>query len=259
MRDWKAQVPACVSSSREVAVGELFTEIFLYCAPLLKFTPPEPFRETLSPDSERVRLAVPLLRRYYDEAARANLRAFSAVNWGRIIVSVILGMRLSFPIRGLCWDDAHARAEIRLDEFLGALCDSVPSPQGTDDRRTNDRAMDIGTASRLIFDVVRKKYDDGLERQARSEEAARMTCPVLDGSLDEYLHMWDGEPVGTIATGDSIASSSDHPGLAFVPGIWSGEPCGVPSSGDGGTGPQVYHDLWSTMTTLWPESEADSL
>lgn len=261
LREWKAQVPAHVSGSREVVLGGSFTEIFVYCAPLLKFPPPVTHGETLAPDPDKVRLAVPLLRSYYDEVVKADLSGFSALDWGRLIISVILGMRLSFPIKGFCWDSSRARAELRFDEFLGALCDGVAGGECADDRNKRDRGMDIGTASRLMFDVVRKKYNDGLERQARSEEAARITCPVLDGSLDEYLRTWGGESVGNIATGDSVNSSLYHTGLGFVPEFWAGElGSGLgPEAEAEDAGPQVYDDLWATMTTSWPESEVDNL
>lgn len=257
LREWKSQVPAYVSGSRQVVVGDLFTEIFVYCAPLLRFAPSNASGDMLAPDPDKVRLAVPLLRRYYKEVVKMDLGRFSAPDWARLIISVILGTRLSFPIKEFPWDDSRAREELQLDKYLHTLCAGaeVQCPDG----QSNPVNIDIGTASRRMFDVVQKKYLDRLEKRGSFDDGVRVTCPVLDGSLDEYLHMWDGESVGDIVTGnagDGLLVAAE-PGLD--PGTWSVKSGSGPESRDGGVEAPVYDDLWTTMTLTWAENEADSL
>lgn len=257
VREWRSQVPASVSESREVTTGDLFTEIFVYCAPLLRFPSTGSSGNTLAPDADKVRLAIPLLRRYYEEVVKMDLGGFSAPDWARLVVSVILGLRLSFPIKTFPWDDFRARAELQLYKFLHMLCADVElqCPYGRDIAES----IDIETASRRMFDAVRKKYLDRVERSESFDDAVRVSCPVLDGSLDEYLRTWDGGSVGDIATrnaGDAFLATAG-PGLDL--GTGSVESGTGPESGHGGVQALVYDDLWSTMTMAWAEGEMDSL
>ena len=252
LRDWKAQTPTSIAQLRPVLLGDLFVEIFVYCAPLLKFPPPNEFVDTLAPDPQRVPLAVPLLRRYYEEAMSVDLREFSAFDWSRLVVCVILGIRLSFPIKGFHgWDYAGARAELKFAEFLDAVSGGGEA-QMSDERNTG--MMDIRKASGVIFDVVRKKYHDRLERDQMLEDTVWSTCPVLDGSIDGYLETWDD----SLGMADPSNVSMGMPGGTFAPETWGANWRNLPvGQGHGEPGPWVYPDLWATMTMSWAETEVD--
>lgn len=245
LREWKLQVPEDVARSTPVVLGQTFAEIFVYCAPLLKFPAQEAFTDTLAPELERVLLAVPLLRRYFEESRNLDLKGLSAQGWGRLVVCVILAMRLSFPIKGLPgWDCAAARAQLGLGDFLNAVSDSVEE-QTSEDLHTANRMVDISRASSVIFNVVRKKYYDRLEREMRP------TCPMLDGSLDGYLQTWEDGPganFGLVDPGSLSMDAGDVLTPEALAGNWGG--------GDEAPGQEAYHDLWATMTMSWADKDA---
>lgn len=254
LHEWKAQVPEGAALSKPVLLGQLFAEIFVYCAPLVKFSAQEDFADTLTPELGRVALAVPLLRRFFEEAASVDLMGFSAGDWGRLVICVILAMRLSFPTNCFPgWDYTSARTQLGFGEFLDAVSTGAEeSPEGT---HGTSRVMDIGRASGVIFDVVRNKYHGRLERETMLEDATRSTCPMLDGSLDEYLRTWDEGP----GCSSGIFGPSNAPidtGSASAPeGLgrtWGNEHVGLEYAAPGR---QVYHDLWATMTMSWAEKD----
>lgn len=250
LRDWKAQVPEPIAKLRSVLLGDLFAEIFVYCAPLLKFPAPDEFTDALAPDPQWVLLAVPLLRRYYEEVKSVDLRGFSSSDWGRLIICVILGMRLSFPIKGLHgWDYAGTRTELKFAEFLDAVSGGAEE-QMVDKGSHSTGMVDIRRASGIILGVVREKYNDRLEREGTLKDATRPTCPMLDGSLDGYLESWDDD-FGFV---DPNNVPLDTSRTVLTPDTWRGR-LGSQSAhaGHEELGQQVYHDLWATMTMSWAE------
>lgn len=72
-------------------------------------------------------------------------------------------------------------------------------------------------------------------------------CPMLDGTLSQYMSMWDGQQGGSLGGMEHIAT-----GFA--------DPMATGMSQDGSTGPADYQDLWAAMTMGWAgdaENHAD--
>ena len=252
LRDWQAQIPARISRLQPVLLGQVFTHIFICCAPLVKVPAPAVFTNILAPEVGRVASAVPLIRRYYEIVSGLDLRVFSAMDWSRLIICAILGMRLSFPIAGFhCWDYVRVRTELGFAEFLDA---ASSGGEKVADANTA-RGADIGKAGSVIFNVVKKKYNSRLEMERRLESGARATCPVLDGSLDEYLNSWDEVPVGDFGMVDPSSVSLSTSEGAFGSGS-QGDELGVGHQDEQGSGVPMYHDLWATMTMAWPGGDA---
>lgn len=91
------------------------------------------------------------------------------------------------------------------------------------------KKVDVLSASKVVMKVVKKKYERRLELSEIVN--AGQGCPMLDGSLDEYLLLWD-------AGLDSMTSSTT-----------------APLCGKSGSQPVAFHDLWATMTMGWARED----
>lgn len=135
----------------------------------------------------------------------------------------ILGLRLSLPLPACPgWDDAFAREQLQFGAFLeGFTRGDGRETTGFMPSGVATTGMNVLAASRIVFDVVRQKYEGRLAKIGKTELAqesaldvpsqpqpetsstaedltiaapAAMTlggCPMLDGSLDSYIPMWD--------------------------------------------------------------------
>lgn len=102
-------------------------------------------------------------------------------------------------------------------EFLDAPSWAAEE-QLAEERNNTTRILDIRRASSLIFDVVRKKYHDRLERERMPKGVTWSTCPVIDGSLNGYFDTWDKN----LRMVDPRSVSMDTPGGVFAPDAWGG-------------------------------------
>lgn len=195
----------------------------------------------------------------------SELARFTGVQWGAFVLTIILGLRLSFPMPGgECpgWDHAAARHTLGLGPFLEAFSgaeevDAVERAGAL--ASAGARGMDVLSAGKVVVGVVRNKYERRLAaleaaeaQQAQQvqlgvDESLQQRCPMLDGSLDTYLQSWDdsfrtttsltGQPQPAVACGMDTGS-----------GAWDQTPTATASAG---TQPVVFHDLWATMTMGW--------
>lgn len=248
-------------------MANMFTDIGLHGYPLLKFpsynshkrdqTSPEPYA-----DPSRLLACANGLREWYDYIASlpvSEFANFACTDWARFVMSVILGLRLSFPIPNECpgWDHAAARRILDLGTFLQWFSgDNSDSETLTPASSKASSHTDVLSASRVVVGVVRRKYDkrlSTLEIAAAMEPSHPFTsgidkglhkCPMLDGSLDQYFHMWDGSfsdptsfvnPPLTTSTFDTGSVTVDQTG----------------SVSD--LQPMIFHDLWATMTMGWSQ------
>lgn len=215
---------------------------------------------------------IPDLRAYFDALltfSASELNSFSGTEWGRLILSIILGFRLSFPIPDCPdWDDGWAREEIGLGEYLRRFENMGGEPE-------KNGSMDILTASKVVLGVVRKKWEKRAARLSRKKgqgvgvgvavqqqglgeelsldmgldanmdmnmdamllDKTMQGCPLMDGSLDSYYPLWDesfsSPDMGTLGT-----MAVDEPGPEDGSLPWSANE-------------QI--DIWGTMTAGWAQ------
>lgn len=183
---------------------------------------------------------------------------FPGAVWGQLVVSIIMGLRLSFPMPIGCpgWDHAAARRVLNLGDFLARFSDAegrldngnlVPASC----RRST--GTDVLCASKVVVDMVRRKYETRLaalemvntmhspQLGLQGLDKSTKGCPMLDGSLDQYISDWDERFF------DPTAFVSPVQGM---PGVEAGY-----SEAVSGTGPHLspFHDLWATMTVSWSQ------
>jgi hypothetical protein len=225
-----------------MVLANLYAEFFLYGGPLLKM-PRTATNEKLGlqPEADRLRQCFQYLRRFFDHTHRMSpteFANFSAMEWIKFVLAVILCMRISFPILECpAWDDARARAELQFDGFLARMCEKNPGK--------GFASTDVSSASRIILELVRTKYQRRAAalQTAGASKAARAGgprgCPMLDPAMEQYFPLWDPSLAipNSSSAGTSVTTTSDTAR-------------DVPMLPVGGEQP-VYHDLWSTMTVGW--------
>lgn len=194
--EWEAEIArdttvAAAQTSLSLRLATLFTRVFLSGAPLLKLPsarlPPLDASSSLRADPVRLLSVVPHLHALYDlmlALPPRDLNAFIGAEWAALVLSVILGFRMSFPL-AVCpeWDDAAARRVVRFGEYIDRLCklgegsgggggearhtgNGPGSMPGSDGQPQN---MDVLSAGKVVLEVVRRKFT---KRAARLEAAA---------------------------------------------------------------------------------------
>lgn len=173
----------------------------------------------------------------FDQSTFASLTTH---DWCRIILTIIISMRVSFPMADYPqFDYVQARVRLQLSDFLGRVCDDAmdipPAPSSA--------KVDIQSATRVVLRIVKRKYDERVaEEEAKRLEGmepafddVRISCPVLDGSVDQVLPAWDAW---------TTPMPMDMPEYVGESGLMT------PQSRSTGQEP-VFHDIWATMTMGW--------
>ncbi|KAF4465284.1 hypothetical protein FALBO_7874 [Fusarium albosuccineum] len=234
-REIKETMVPHIARSAPVKLADLFVDVFLpggavfYCS-RGKPVPPG----FIYPSSYQLRRSVPNIRTLFEyilSLGQSAFLSFTSVDWTKFILSVILAVRLSFPMPEIPdWDDAWARSELGFEAFLKAMCD------GADLTPANTR-VDVLSAGRVVLRVVLAKYDRRLSTLmtpalttagAKESGGGIQGCPMFDRSMEQYISAWD--------TGFDMSSV-------------------MPSHGQEGQQP-VFHDLWATMTMSWANDDA---
>lgn len=164
---------------------------------------------------------------------QTDFLSFTGVEWARLVLAIILAIRLSFPPVLECpeWDTAWARSQLNFSEFLNHMCREI-------DLTPSSKKVDVLSASRVIIRMVKEKYDRRLALlNTQAETPTRGTCPMLDGSLEQYFPFWDA----------GIGVNS--------PGQAMGQVMGQVTGQSGTAAQPVFHDLWATMTMSWAEED----
>jgi len=197
-----------------------------------------------------------------------EINAFCGADWGSLILALVVGYRLSFPLPDFPdWDDAHARRVVRFDEYLDRLCrmgdgsDSEDIRAGLESSQPPTAAlrhsMDVLSASKVVIGVVRDKYN----RRVRKLDAPP---PATKGIVRT---MW---AAATGGGGSSIPAPVPQPPV--IPGTecpmldgsaeqyypyWDETFAAnhlAPQGGFAGIDEQQqqqYNDLWSTISMGW--------
>jgi hypothetical protein len=254
----------------------LLVDMFFVAAPLMATTRSRFNKEELSRmDPSKLNAATATLQAFYEQfitVPTSAMLGFSGNDWAHLIVAIILGYRLSLPIAECrSYDSTQARRTLQFGSFIDKLCDEpeieaggiTPSP-GL--QTNNCRAFKVILRTlKIKFDKKAATADAKARAKApeEQEEASRREahgCPVLDGSLDDYIASWDG-------TGSLSIPASHHPSLTMEGSFSyatsqtgtssdpSFDPMVAMDGANVGDKPLVFHDLWSTMTMGWTEGE----
>lgn len=299
LHEWETKIPAAILSSRtsppppfpppkpppktnpplaSIRIALLSTRIFIGGAPLLKIssappplsrTTPAAPTHTLRPSPARLLALLPSLHALYDlflALPASELNALGGIDWGNLILGVVLGYRLSFPLPDCPeWDDGAARATVvRFGEHLEKLVNM--GGEGVQPGR-----MDVLSASKVVLRVLEEKFRRRVARlepkrrgvvgalwavatgqgQGEGERVATGTgtgCPMLDGSMEAYFPVWDetfavGRGVGGQHQGGGVGVGMDGTGMGMMGGIAVG------------TGEEMPYgnDLWATISMGWAQ------
>ncbi|KAG5987711.1 hypothetical protein E4U43_004970 [Claviceps pusilla] len=155
---------------------------------------------------------------------------FTLAEWSSLILATILGMRLSFQVADCPeFDTQWARSQLKLDEFLAHMSHHrQPNPP---DSNSSSGKADVLSASSMVMSLVRDKYHARLRTLETTSSPCPqhvIRCPMLDGSMDPYLPLWN-------------ASSLALDGRLDL----------TPASGPDAQSLLPLDDLWMTMTTEW--------
>jgi hypothetical protein len=181
LSEWETHMSPTVTSNRSIRLAILFTRVFLSGAPLLKLpsakiAPALDGSAAFRADPARLIAVVPALHALYDfllGLAPRDFNAFIGVEWGALILSIILGFRMSFPLL-VCpeWDDRAARQVVRFEEYITRFCrlgdggggaaevGAIPPPSAPVPGAAAGQAksMDVLSASRIVLDMVKRKF-----------------------------------------------------------------------------------------------------
>lgn len=213
-------------------VAEMYLRVYLKAGEILMLPHKKrPLEQHIHPISaSRLCDSVPILRElftYISSLKSSSISSFTTAEWMRLILSIIIVVRLSFGLPECPgWDDAWARSELRLPEFLAQMCD-----QGGNLTASHKR-VDVLSAVRVVMQVVKEKYDGQVEALAAAAPMTTpggMMCPMLDGSLDQYISTWSG--------------CIDDPNAGAL----------LPQEAQASGQQPVFHDLWATMTMGWAQ------
>ena len=187
---------------------------------------------------------------------------------------------MSFPLPVACpaWDDGRARRELGFGGYLEGMASMGGGGRGDWDvaaagaSGSSRKSVDVLSASKVVLEVVRQKYEKRLARIERQQLARRRQsemqsssgmglgadadlsmpldpmeldkamrgCPVMDGSLDSYFPHWD----------ESFTTANSS--LLAGTGIDNS-----PSGGESKAQPAGFPDLWTVMTMGWALPDFD--
>ncbi|KAJ6444071.1 High-affinity nicotinic acid transporter [Purpureocillium lavendulum] len=237
-REVQRLMPSSAVSSVPIKLQTMFIDIYLDGGSILKL-PQASHSASLStgplpPTASKLQEATGKLKVFLDHIADLDERSFLAFtlnDWTRLILTIILALRLSFPV-AQCpeFDAAWARSQLQFGAFLTRMCRE-------EDLTPASKKVDVLSASRVVMRVVRDKYErrlGALLEGAAPAPGKSHGCPMLDGSLEQYFPLWDAgfAPMGA-PHGHAVAADG--------------------SSGGTAVDQPVFHDLWATMTMGWAE------
>ncbi|KAJ2969630.1 hypothetical protein NUW58_g9941 [Xylaria curta] len=287
-RDFKQRMPENCGSMTSILLVSLLTEAFIVAPPLFRM--PRKFggkdiTETIA--SDRLLYAAHKIRAVFYHTTSLAPREFgglSGPDYARFIVTVIIAYRLSFPMLAICreYDVAQGRRILDLGEMLRRLIEAPDDEaqeegdlkgkggqRGGAGTAKKPRKSDAVSALRVVLRSVRLKFEEksaALEAMSAAATGEELTtsrdfgsvCPMLNGSLDQYIPLWAGQQSGgSYATSQTSSSGMVTDALSSVLGVDQGTPFAGPMGQMGlGMGTfedktLMYHDLWATMTMGW--------
>ena len=161
----------------------MFTDVYLDCYSLLCFPVYKSYllcrravEESLTTKLYSATHQIKNILKYVTTLGDAHLFSFTINDWTRLIVTIVLAFRLSFPLPSVSHNYLWARSHLQLDYFLSTFS------SGTN---LLNASNDIITASRAVFGVVLTKYNSKLYSASSATDASTSTsrsfgCPVMD-------------------------------------------------------------------------------
>ncbi|KAI1392350.1 uncharacterized protein F4822DRAFT_390713 [Hypoxylon trugodes] len=261
LREFQTKIPGHLSITPNILIASLIVDAYLLAAPLMQNLRPRP-EDIENPlfDPVKLQAATYTIRAFFDYVLSLppeNMGHFCGADIGRFIVVVILGYRLSFPVPACpTYDYAQGRRVLDFGTVLTKL--STVEDEGGDNAGSDEpnsankgssaKRVDVAAAMKVVLRSLKAKYDKksaDLEAAAAEEADKRARqCPMFDGSLDQYLPLWEGQQ------GNFTNASYATPTLAGDSTLPPGAGAGVT---DEGSKPMLFHDLWATMTMSWIE------
>lgn len=235
-------------SSASVMISSLFDDMHLVAAPLMNAIRPKSADTEGPMDPNGLMETVHTVRAFFEFITALppqKLSQFSSADWVHVIVAIILAYRLTLPIE-ICpeFDSAQARQILDYGSFLEMLCKDPDA----DAPGTASKKIDVCAAFRVVLGSLKAKHEskvaaakakEGVKRKARE-------CPMFDGSLDDYILMWDGHGIPSNSSYSTSQSSTSgvltNPIVGFSPSVDPSKPMVVP-------------DLWATMTMDWSNQD----
>ncbi|KAI2617143.1 hypothetical protein GGR54DRAFT_631475 [Hypoxylon sp. NC1633] len=286
LRNFQTRIPGHLSTTPSILMASLAGDAYLLAAPLMQAPRPR-LEDAENPlfGTSKVQAATHTARAFFDYVTSlppAQMLCFSGADVGRFILMVILAYRLSFPVPACPgYDYVSGRKVLDFGTHLAKLSAPDDGDEGwgasaadpgngkTDAGAQGKKKVDVVTALKVVLGSLRAKFEKksaGLEAAAAAEESSKWArmCPMFDGSLDQYLPLWEGQQGGNVFASSSYATSSQSSTSAAMQtntAFASSSLDGLPLSGVGvgvGAGlapvkPVVFHDLWATMTMNWAE------
>ncbi|KAK4447489.1 hypothetical protein QBC34DRAFT_409524 [Podospora aff. communis PSN243] len=290
LSEWESKIPPSVASQPTIRIAVLFTRLFITAAPLFRFptikNPGANGNEMPGyiPTQEQMLGAVPTLHgmlEFFLSLQAGEINAFCGADWGSLILAIVLGYRLSFPLpQHPDWDDAVARRAVGFGAYLDRLCkmgdgsDSDEILQGMQPASSSAAAataklrhnMDVLSASKVVIGVVRDKFQKRIRKLAGPPPP--VAAPPVTGGIIQNL--W-AAATGSGKTAEPVPMPASHPPV--MPGTecpmldGSVEPyypywdetfaanhLAQGSFGGGGEQQQqAYNDLWSTISMGWAQ------
>ncbi|KAK8070966.1 hypothetical protein PG997_011169 [Apiospora hydei] len=297
LREWQARMPDNVSAMPTVKMASLSADMQVAACPLM--TPHRPKAERaggMPLDPVKLMGAAHTWCAFLDLVVAltpSELDRFSAVEWGHLIVAVILVLKLAFPV-DTCplFDAAHARNTLQFGAYLEKLCADPPpendvdkprtatgrgaargkSRNGSQDTMTTSKnngnaersGNNITAAFRIILRKVKAKFDRRVaaaEAKVAAEETRAMRgCPFFDGSLTDYIPLWEGQTsIGNYSSLSGSSSSSSQlqlDGNGNIIGMLGMDGTAVQQPSSFRLDTPVFHDLWATMTQGWAADDS---
>lgn len=253
-------------------MASLAADADLLAAPLMQAPPPRS-QDTWSSltDATKLHAVTYTARAFFDyvtSLSSEQIGYFCGADIKRLVMMIILAYRLSFPMPAYpSYDYVQGRKVLDFGTHLAKMS-TIDDDEGSVGKDGGDgragggsKKVDAVAALKVVLGSLRAKFDKKsaeLEAAAtaaaeESNRRARM-CPMLDGSLDQYLPLWEGQQTNNFA-GSSYATSSHSGGYsAALPADSVISPSDVPQYPVAGSGPEkpmLFHDLWATMTMGW--------
>ncbi|KAI1449020.1 hypothetical protein F5Y02DRAFT_429722, partial [Annulohypoxylon stygium] len=249
LRDFQSRIPSHLSTTTSILMSSLATDTYVLAAPLMQTLHPRP-NGPHNPllDAAKLQAATYTSRAYLDFIINSSeyMGNFCSVDISRLILTIILAYRLSFPVPSCPgYDYVQGRKVLDFGTILTKLS-NIDGDGGNDATDKNSKKVDVVAAFKVVLGSLKNKFEKksaDLEAAAAAEESRRARqCPLFDGSLDQYIPLWEGQQMN-FASNPYATSSLNGPSANLA----NSETAGI----DSAEKPTVFHDLWATMTIGW--------
>ncbi|KAI0838307.1 hypothetical protein F5Y06DRAFT_269107 [Hypoxylon sp. FL0890] len=265
LRDFQSKIPGHLSTTPCILMASLAVDAYVLAAPLMQtFRPRADAPVNPLIEASKLQAATYTVRAFFDYVTSLpaeQLGYFGSADIGRLILTIILAYRLSFPLP-ICpvYDYVQGRKVIDFGAVLAKLS-AIDSDEGDGDNSSgkatggSTKKVNVVTAFKVVLGSLKAKFDKkSADLEAAAEETSKRVrmCPMFDGSLDQYIPLWEGQPGNMNFANSSHITSSLDGGSSSMPPNHPVVSLGAESGTAAGySKPAVFHDLWATMTMGW--------